>query len=77
METGFRNYRSLLIVVFPKVETAFRMFDTDQDGFLSWEEFQQVNSQVFTAYMYYVLILKKSIILPNSSFPNRWGKTRR
>ena len=49
----------ILIVVFSKVETAFRMFDTDQDGFLSWEEFQQVNSQVFTAYTYYVLILKK------------------
>ena len=46
----------ILIVVISKVETAFRMFDTDQDGFLSWEEFQQVNSQVFTAYMYYVLI---------------------
>ena len=46
----------ILIVVFSKVETAFRMFDTDQDGFLSWEEFQQVNSQVFTAYMYYALI---------------------
>jgi len=25
-----------------KVETAFRMFDVDQDGFLSWEEFQQM-----------------------------------
>ena len=27
-----------------QVETAFRMFDVDQDGFLSWEEFQQVRS---------------------------------
>lgn len=25
-----------------KVEFAFRKFDSDEDGFLSWEEFQQV-----------------------------------
>ena len=26
-----------------KVEMAFRKFDLDEDGFLSWEEFQQVS----------------------------------
>ena len=32
-------------ITLSKVETAFRMFDTDQDGFLSWEEFQQVRKK--------------------------------
>ena len=27
-----------------KVEAAFRKFDVDLDGFLSWEEFQQVEA---------------------------------
>ena len=27
-----------------KVEFAFRKFDYDADGFLSWEEFQQVQT---------------------------------
>ena len=27
-----------------KVEAAFRKFDVDKDGFLSWEEFQQVEA---------------------------------
>ena len=26
-----------------KVEMAFKKFDLDEDGFLSWEEFQQVH----------------------------------
>ena len=29
-----------------KVEFAFRKFDSDEDGFLSWEEFQQVGLQM-------------------------------
>ena len=33
-------------ITLSKVETAFRMFDTDQDGFLSWEEFQQVRKKL-------------------------------
>ena len=27
-----------------KVESAFKKFDLDGDGFLSWDEFQQVNA---------------------------------
>ena len=32
-----------------KVEFAFRKFDSDEDGFLSWEEFQQVGASLTEA----------------------------
>ena len=41
-----------------QVETAFRMFDTDQDGYLSWEEFQQVYNKLNTNWKVKDLFLK-------------------
>ena len=33
-----------------RVEAAFRRWDTDQDGFLSWPEFKQVHSAHSSVY---------------------------
>ena len=45
MLISLTTHVSMCSITLSKVETAFRMFDTDQDGFLSWEEFQQVRKK--------------------------------